>query len=556
MNDFLEDKIKTQRAAISELKREIFGIDKTFKSRYIRDFHGEFKDFTSLCTIDDVIARAADADVVYFGDYHPLRESQEMVVRLMREFTGRGRKVVLAMEMLYEHQQVILDRWMKGEISEEDFLEEIDYYSEWGFNWESYRKIFLAAKDPFIPVFGIDSEPREHLIYIRKRDTIAARRIANILKFFPGHLVLVVIGESHLASSHLPSAVRRFTSGKIKEVTIVQNIDEIYWKLLREGKENTEAVLIDERRFCIFTASPIIKYQSYMEILDRWIDGRSTESYLPVLEQMVETLVYFLNRAGIESDRDGRSLMDAVNEQFPEVICQRTYTSFNSYLRRKHVTSRGVLVAREGMRHFGLIYMPEVNSILVMDFNALNAAREAARFIYYVLQSRVGKRRRGMVSRVDRFYTYVLEEAIAQLGGRILDPAGGYPDSYIFSAIDSTGVVREPFKGMSLEETRKVAGMLKYHLRRERTTRGSARVSKKILQIVSTDIKKRFHLVRALGFILGDAIFNSFNSGKLRYEDIARLFSAELYEERASFDIYFELSSKTKSYRFLGEIIK
>lgn len=554
MNEFLEDKIKTQKVAISQLKREIFGMDKTFKSRYIRDFQGEFKDFKRICKLEEVIARAAGADVVYFGDYHPLRESQDMVVRLMREFTGRGRKVVLAMEMLYEHQQGILERWMKQEISEEEFLEEIDYYSEWGFSWENYRKIFLAAREPLIPIFGIDSEPREHLTYIRKRDFAAARKIANILEFFPGYIVLVVIGESHVASSHLPAAVRKLASESIKAITIVQNIDEIYWQLLREGKENAEAVLVDRGRFCVFTASPIIKYQSYMETLNRWMDEQNSESFVPSLEQMVETLVHFLRNAGIESARDGRAMTDAVNDLFPEVVCHSTYSSFNSYLRRKHVTSRGLLVAKEGMKHFGLIYVPNVNSILILDFNAPNAAREAARFVYYVLQGRVGKKLRGIVSKVDRFYTYVLEEAIVQLGSRILDPSASSRDSYIFSVIDSRGVVKEPFKGMNLKETRAVARMLKYHLRRERSVRGKKRVSRKIVEIASAGLKKRFHLIRALGFILGEAIFESFNSGKLKYDDIARLFSAELYEENVSIDIYFDLSSKTRSYRFLADI--
>jgi len=536
------------------LKREIFGIDKTFRSRYIKDFHGEFRDFRKICTVDDVIDRAARADIVYFGDYHPLRESQEMVVRLMREFVARGRKVVLAMEMLFEHQQPILDRWMKGEISEEEFLEEIDYYSEWGFDWENYRKIFLAAVDPFIPIFGIDAEPREHLTYIRKRDAIAARRIANILKFFPGCLVLVVIGESHLASNHLPAAVRRIVSGGVKEVTIVQNIDEIYWKLLREGRENAEAVLIDENRFCIFTASPMVKYQSYVEILNRWIDGRGTESFLPLLEQMVETLIYFLKRAGIDSDSAGRPLREAANEDFPELVYQSTYSSFNSYLRRRKVSSRGTLVARESLRHFGLIYMPEVNSILVMDFNALNAAREMSRFVYHLLHGKVGKKLRGVSDRVDRFYIYVLEETVVQLGGRIIDPAGGYHESYIFSTVGPRGVVSEPFRGMSLGETRELVGFLKYHLRRERSLKGIPRLSRKIAHIASMDIKKRFHLVKALGFILGEAVFESFNTGRLKYADIAGLFSPGIYGPGVSFRTYFELSSRTGSYNFLKRI--
>ncbi|MCX5754344.1 MAG: ChaN family lipoprotein, partial [Candidatus Krumholzibacteria bacterium] len=200
----IEDEIRANRRVIARLKREIFGVDKTHKSRYIREFQSEFRSFRSIARAGEVIDEASRRDIVYFGDYHPLDASQDWVLRLMKELSARGRKVVLALEMLYVHQQDSLDRWMKGTIGEAQFLDAIDYRSEWGFDWRSYRRIFELAKDPFIPIFGIDSEHRDHLKFIRRRDRLAAQRIGTIRKFFPEHLILVVIGESHLASNHLP----------------------------------------------------------------------------------------------------------------------------------------------------------------------------------------------------------------------------------------------------------------------------------------------------------------------------------------------------------------
>ena len=176
-----------------------------------------YRRFRRVTTAQAVIDRAAKADIVYFGDYHPLESSQDWALRFMRDLAARGRKVVLALEMLYVHQQEHLDRWMQGSMTEEEFLETIDYRSEWGFSWSSFRRLFELAKDPFIPIFGIDSGPREHLRYIRRRDRLAARRIATIRRFFPGHVILVVIGESHLASRHLPSAVRSAVGERFRD---------------------------------------------------------------------------------------------------------------------------------------------------------------------------------------------------------------------------------------------------------------------------------------------------------------------------------------------------
>ena len=173
-NTAAEHEIETHRRLISRLKREIFGADKTHHSRYIKEFNAEFRRFRRVTTAQAVIDRAAKADIVYFGDYHPLESSQDWVLRFMRDLAARGRKVVLALEMLYVHQQEHLDRWMQGSMTEEEFLETIDYRSEWGFSWSSFRRLFELAKDPFIPIFGIDSGPREHLRYIRRRDRLAA----------------------------------------------------------------------------------------------------------------------------------------------------------------------------------------------------------------------------------------------------------------------------------------------------------------------------------------------------------------------------------------------
>ena len=107
----LDREIAEQRLVIQRLKREIFGVDKTSRSSYIRDFLSEFSSYEAVCTTEEVLDRASKSDIVFFGDYHPLEESQEWLLRLMTEMVARGRKVVLAIEMLYVQQQEQLDRW-------------------------------------------------------------------------------------------------------------------------------------------------------------------------------------------------------------------------------------------------------------------------------------------------------------------------------------------------------------------------------------------------------------------------------------------------------------
>lgn len=550
-NKQIKKEIEAQRRIISRLKREIFGVDKTGKSRYIKDFQSAFGSFRGIVPVAKVIERAVSADVVYFGDYHPLDASQEWVLRLMREFSERGRDVVLALEMLYTHQQEFLDRWMKGKISEEDFLEAISYTSEWGFRWESYRRIFELAKDPFMPIFGVDSAPRDHLRYIKMRDRMVARRIKTIRNFFPGRLLLVVIGESHLAPGHLPAGVRRACRDGYKEITIVQNMDEIYWKLLRKGRADAEAVHVGDSRYCIFTASPILKYQSYREILDIWIEGEEVDRHTPELQDMVDSILIFLigDPGNLNVTGDG-GLKEPLEDVFPEVHCRKTYHAFSSYLRSRRISNKGVIAALENLKYFKVSYIPAINEFLIMRFDPVQAAREAARFVYFALRDMVGRRKKRLRTAGDRFYAFVLEEALVYFGSKIIDPTQNYVDKgSVLSVIGTGGSVRGTIRRHSKSETREIVRLVKYHFRRERMSKGTLRATKKLRDIHNLCMRKRLFVVKTLGHTLGEAIYSNFHKGIVSREDILELFAADFGKRGSAKAAYISWVKKTGPFR-------
>jgi hypothetical protein len=547
----IDKEISVQRGIIRRLKREIFGIDKSGKSIYIKQFHSEYARYREVCTAEDVLARAAESDIVYFGDYHPLGASQEWVLHLMKELSGRGRTIVLAVEMLYVQQQEQLDRWMKGTKPEEEFLAEIDYKSEWGFDWQSYRRIFELARDPFIPIFGIDTEPRDHLRYIRYRDKMIARRIKNIRKFFPGHLILVMIGESHLASKHLPAEIRSVCDEKISETIIVQNMDEIYWSLLREGKEHIEAVKVDEGKFCIFNASPMVKYQSYREIIDIWVEGEEADRFVPVLEEMVNYILAFLIGSGkrVKVTVNGNEF-ENIDDVFPEVHCRQTYKSFAALLRAKKVSQLGTVVATESLRRYGMSYLPALNALLVLRFSPPSAAMEAARFVLFAIRGAINQRKRDTHEAAERFYRFVLEEALVYTGAKVIDSTIDCMKSDpLLRVIDSRGVVRNPSAGLSLPETRSTVKMLKYHFERERSKPGVAKSTKKLEKIYRSSIRKRLLVIRALGHTLGEAIYDGHYSGLVSTEELLALYSEHASEPGGERERYAKWAKKTKPFR-------
>lgn len=550
-NKIIDKEIDAQRSFVQRMKREIFGIDKSDRSSYIKAFHTEFGSFREVCSTEDVFSRSARSDIVYFGDYHPLRESQDWLLRLMMELAARGRKLVLAIEMLYVRQQELLDRWMKGAIPEHEFLESIDYKSEWGFDWESYRRIFELARDPFVPIFGIDNEPRDHLRYIRKRDRMMAERISNIRRFFPGHLVLVMVGESHLASGHLPAEIRRICGSGLEETIIVQNMDGIYWSLLREGREHVEAVRVDEDKFCIFNTSPMVKYQSYRDIIDRWVEGEGAERYLSLFEEMVDYIVSFLvgGRAQVRVSVGGGDF-GSLEEVFPEVRSRQTYKAFGSLLRSKRLSQLGVVAATESLRRYGVSYVPAINSFLVLDFSSPSAAREAARFVFFALRGRIGERRRGRLTPEDRFYRFVIEEALVYTGAKVVDSTiDCMKTDPLLGVIDARGVVEAPAAGMTLDETRSVVKLLKYHMKRERSKDNLERSTATLKRIHGLNLKKRLLIIRALGHTLGEAIYQSHYQGNLSTGEMLELFRERIDEPGTAKGVYSAWTARTRPFR-------
>lgn len=547
----VEDEIQAQRLIISQFKREIFGVDKTSKSQYIKEFVAEYTTYRRICSAGSVIEEAAGRDIVFFGDYHPLDASQRFVLRLMKGLAVGGRKVVLALEMLYIRQQEFLDLWMKGKIDEERFLEAIDYDSEWGFKWKSYRRIFKRAKDPFIPIFGIDVEPRDNLKYIRMRDRMMARRIRNIRKFFPGCLVLVVVGESHLASGHLPYEIRKTCTDGYRDMIIVQNIDDIYWKLLRKGRETAEAVRIDGNRYCVFTASPMLKYLSYREIIDFWIEGEGTGDHITVFQEMISNIRTVLLGGKTELEVTMRGgWRGGIEEAFPEILVRKTYNAFSSYLRIRRVPNDAHMSALFRLRRDGIAYVAAINAFLVLKFDPVGAAQEAARFIVHVLRDDIvddGGRKR---SREDRFYLAVFEEALVCLGSKIIGYARDcVTHDSLLGTIDSRGVVRMSAQGFSLRETRRMVRMLKYLFRRDRSGKGGLRSTPTMNKLFAMRSRMRLVIIDTLGFTLGEAIHRSYRDGLVSHGEIVSLLGERFIGAGRARKLYNEWVARVKPFR-------
>ena len=99
-----------------------------------------------------------------------------------------------------------------------------------------FYELLSAARERAEAIYGLDCMPREDLRKIGARDRHAADKIAGMRAAHPEALILALFGESHLAPKHLPALLReRLPEERV--VTVLQNVDALYWRAAGEATD-------------------------------------------------------------------------------------------------------------------------------------------------------------------------------------------------------------------------------------------------------------------------------------------------------------------------------
>lgn len=373
-----------QRRAVERLKAWLLGTDPYVGRRYIQDFHQEFRAFRARISSEGLIEACARADVVFVGDYHALPSCQTFAAELVESLAGQERPLVLFLEMIFARHQRALDQFLAGRVDEEELRRSIHYDRDWGYPWAGYGRLLRAARDRGVAVVAADAPPRSGLRMIRRRDRHAAAKIRERLVSQPEARAMVLFGESHMARGHLPREVGADLARyglKRSMVVVVQNVEEIYWKLAREGREDTGAVQVDATRYCVFNASPLAKYEAYRQTLLGWSQQEDeSPDFGPSVHHLIDLLVSYL---GLDRYRTLAPAPDGglspLVDLYPEVVARRD--------RRRRAEMR----PRRRRARPGMVYRPRSNRIDVYTFSLAAAGEAASRFLLTALRGRAGR---------------------------------------------------------------------------------------------------------------------------------------------------------------------
>jgi hypothetical protein len=235
-----------QLHAIASVEREIRSADPVAGRKYLRDFQEAYRSYEKVLTATDVRREIAEAGITLIGDYHALPNSQRYLTSLLREHLS-NRPLVLGVETIFSRDQHILDEWSRREIDEDEFRQRIRFELDWGYDWTPFYEMLSVARDRGALICGLDCAPREDLRKIGARDRHAADKITELRHLHPEALILVLFGESHLAPQHLPALLaQRLPDEPL--LTVLQNVDALYWRAAGEDRDHVEAVQV--RRKC------------------------------------------------------------------------------------------------------------------------------------------------------------------------------------------------------------------------------------------------------------------------------------------------------------------
>ena len=428
-----------ERHALAGVEREIRAQDSHNRRKYLRDFTQAFRNYDSVLDSGAMQNALLAADVVLIGDYHALPAAQRYAATLIeqRALAG-GRPVVLGVETIFARDQHILEEWWRREIDEDELRQRIRFDLDWGYNWIPFRELLVAARDHAEALYGLDCMPREDLRKIGARDRHAAAKIAEIRVRHPHAVIFVLFGESHLAPGHLPRLLHREMPGT-RVLTILQNIDALYWRAAGERVDQVEAVRVKDDVLCVFNATPLEKYESYRLFLDQWSRADEGPDFAPTIYNLIDSLASFLeiNRYASDNGTQPRFLVDLL----PEVHGRSADDMLRRLLQRKGVGEEDCKSLLASIDEHGSAYLPQVNAFYIHDFHMIYAAEAAARFLHHAcrgLPHRLTDHVRdgnavngnGIATRrttVDDFYARVIEHAVAFFGSRVLYPARPAP---------------------------------------------------------------------------------------------------------------------------------
>ena len=366
---------------------------------------------------------------VLYGDFHTLKQTQKGLVRLISEWSSShhdSNKIVLALEMFHAKDQKLVDAYNAEEITEETFLERINYDRTWGFPWKNYKLILDFAAQRGIQVIGINSCDTKKTT-LGQRDMFMAKQLIACRERYPDHVIVCLVGEYHLADKHLPYALKcvaRSKGGSADCLRVFTNIDRYYFSRPHSViAPPTEILYLKPHHYCVINSPPWIKWQSYIiweEMLtlgnragDVFFDDTLDEDTACFRDDPVDLEFHLLDIAKKLADflKIGISSLALADFRAFHAMAD-TETFHHSF--PMGISRRRIKVLHERLAGDGYLFILASHTVIVSDVTLNNLASAAGQMLQGLLADAGG--------RAETFHRKILRYAAGMIASKIFNP--------------------------------------------------------------------------------------------------------------------------------------
>lgn len=398
--------LRTRKNLLDQVKTQVqvrLGTPSRALKAYSKKLDSEFSRSWKNCSRSELQRALSKARVVVGADFHAYGQSQRAHVRVLRDQISRT-PIILALECLSHDKEEVAARFLAGKISEARFLSDCEWDRNWGFPWENYRPLFELARDRGYVVRGL-GQPR--LTDLSKRDRWAARQIQKWTVLQPRALVYVVVGEWHVASSHLPGRLREHLDQPGEVIALFQDVEKLYFQLAKSRREGSvEFMKAPGDRFCMMVSPPWMKWQSYLMYLEQAYDRDLQEDLAIDHSDHVASLIELL-----EGD-----LKVKVAKSSIQVYCPSSKTSLSRL--KVSLPKRMAKALVYHLEHDLSFYLPERQWLYLSRPTINHASALAGQFMHAHLSGR----RRTLWDQPKDFLPLVWVEALGFFFSKWINP--------------------------------------------------------------------------------------------------------------------------------------
>jgi uncharacterized iron-regulated protein len=105
-----------------------------------------------------LMSAMAGRQVVLLGETHDSAEDHRWQLQTLNQLHAYRPNLAIGFEMFPRGLQPVLDRWVAGELSEQDFLKQSEWDRVWGFDARDYLPLFHFARMNRIPMLALNVE--------------------------------------------------------------------------------------------------------------------------------------------------------------------------------------------------------------------------------------------------------------------------------------------------------------------------------------------------------------------------------------------------------------